>query len=104
MPRQRCAVAFHYSSTASLLGNLLSLVLGLVDLLILGGGVSLRSEVSGGAARLRKESGEDWLNDGSENDLSAVGHGQRHPKDKDEFEDIVECYHMLAPGLRGRAE
>lgn len=82
----------------------MSFVLGLVDLLILGGGVSLRSEVSGGAAGLRKESGEDWLNDRSENDLSAVGHGQSHPKDEDEFEDIVECYHMLAPGLRGRAE
>lgn len=69
-------------------------------LLVLGRGISLRSEVSGGAAGLAEESGEDWLNDGSEHDLSAVGHWESHPENKHELEDVVECYHMLAPGTQ----
>ena len=66
-------------------------------LVVLGGSVSSRSEVSGGGAGAREESREDWLNDGSEDDLSAAGRGKSHPEDQDEFEDIVECYHMSAP-------
>lgn len=40
------------------------------------------------------------MNDGSEDDLSAVSHRKSHPENEDELEDVVECCYMLAPDLR----
>jgi len=61
-----------------------------VDLLVLCRGVSLRSEISRCRAGAGEEPSEDWLDDGSEDDLGAIGHWKSHPQDEDELEDIVE--------------
>lgn len=67
---------------------------GMEHLLTLRGRISLGSKVGGGRSGGREESSENWLNDGSEDDLSTVGGGESHPEDKDELEDVVECCHM----------
>ena len=61
------------------------------DLLVLTGLIRLRSEVSRGGAGAGEESSKNWLNDGSEHDLSPVGHWEGHPEDEDKLEDVVEC-------------
>jgi len=61
-----------------------------VDLLVLCRGVSLRSEISRCRAGAGEEPSEDWLDDGSEDNLGAIGHWKSHPQDEDELEDIVE--------------
>ena len=53
-------------------------------------GISLASEVGSGGAGLAEESRKDWLDKGSEDDLSAIGHWKSHPKDKDELKGVVE--------------
>jgi hypothetical protein len=65
-------------------------------LLALGSGVGFRTEISGSGPALREEAGEDWLNEGSEHDLSAIGLRESHPQDKDEFECVIESYDGLA--------
>jgi hypothetical protein len=54
--------------------------------------VRLAAEIGSSGTGRGEESGEDRLNDGSEDDLSSIGHGKSHPEDKDELEDIVEGY------------
>ena len=50
---------------------------------------------------MREEAGEEWLNDGSEDDLGTTGLGKGHPQDEDEFEHIVESCRRLAIGCIG---
>ena len=56
------------------------------------GSVGLRTEVPRGGSRLGEESGKDWMDEGTEQDLSTSSLGKRHPEDKDEFEGVIECY------------
>lgn len=56
----------------------------------LASGVDLGAEVGGSGARLGEVAGEDWLDEGAEDDLSAGGLGKRHPEDEDELEGVVE--------------
>lgn len=53
--------------------------------------IGLAAEVGSSGTGLGEESGEDRLDNGSEDDLSAIGHGKSHPEDKDELEYVVEC-------------
>lgn len=57
-----------------------------------GGSIGLSAEVGSSCTSAREESSKDWLNDGSEDDLSAIGDWKSHPEDQNELEDIVECY------------
>jgi hypothetical protein len=52
--------------------------------------VGLASEIGGGTFGTGEEAGEQWLEEGAEDDLSAVRHGEGHPKDQDELEDVIE--------------
>lgn len=52
----------------------------------------LLAKVGSGRAALGEESREDWVNEGSENDLSATCLGKCHPQDQDELECVVEGY------------
>jgi len=88
------AILFHCSS------KFLFLSVTAVCLLVLCRGIRLCSKVSSGSAGVGEESGENWLNDGSEDNLSAAGHWESHPQDEDELEDIVKCYLMLASGVQ----
>lgn len=69
---------------------------GVGHLLGLSNRISLGSEVSSGSSAGREESSEDWLDDRSEDDLSAVGDWKSHPENKDELEDVVECCDVSA--------
>ena len=75
--------------------------------------VGLGAEISSGGAALREVAGEDWLNEGAEDDLSAtavlseiVGVDveptcdvpslrECHPKDEHKFEGVVESLKIL---------
>lgn len=59
-------------------------------LLALGGRVDLGAEIGCGRASVGKEAGEDWVDEGAEDDLGTGGLGQGHPEDEDEFEGVVE--------------
>jgi len=52
--------------------------------------IRLASDICGGATSLAKEAREDGLEDGSEDDLGAIGHWKRHPQNQDELENVVE--------------
>jgi len=52
--------------------------------------VRLGPQIGGSGAGAGEEAGEDGLDDGAEDDLGAVGDGQSHPQNQDEFEGIVE--------------
>ena len=52
--------------------------------------VGLAAEIGCSGTRFGEESGEDRLEDGSEDALTAIGHGKCHPEDEDEFESVVE--------------
>lgn len=69
-------------------------------LLALGSRICLGSEVGSGCSGGREESGENGLDDRSEDDLGTVGGRESHPENKDELEDVVECYHMSAITVR----
>lgn len=58
--------------------------------------IRLASDIGGSAPSGAKEAGEDRLEDGPKYDLGAIGHWERHPKDQDELEDVVECCCKLA--------
>jgi hypothetical protein len=62
--------------------------------------VNLASEVGSSATRLTEEAGEDWLEERSEDNLSAIGDGKGHPEDQHELEGVVEGYHGLAAKYR----
>jgi len=53
-------------------------------------GVDLRAEVGSSCARSGEVAGEDRLNEGAEDDLSATGHWESKPEDEDELECIVK--------------
>lgn len=53
-------------------------------------GISLASNIGGGATSLAEEARKDRVDDGSEDDLGAIGRGEGHPQDQDELEDVVE--------------
>jgi len=54
-------------------------------------GIGLVADIAGGGTlALLKEARENWLEERAEDNLSAVGHGQGHPQDQDELEDVVE--------------
>lgn len=53
--------------------------------------IGLAANIGGGAPSLGEEAGEDGVQEGSEDNLSSVGHGESHPEDQHEFEDVVEC-------------
>ena len=57
------SIALAQSRHSVPLQRLLSFLPGLVHLLVLRSGISLGSEVGGGAAGVGEESGEDWLDD-----------------------------------------
>lgn len=61
-----------------------------MHLLALSRRVHFRPKVCSGAASGGEESGEDWLDNRSEDNLGSVGHRQCHPEDKDELEDVVK--------------
>lgn len=58
--------------------------------------INLAAEVGGCRSGLREEAGEDWLDERAEDDLGTVGHWEGHPKDEDELEDVVECWHRVS--------
>lgn len=62
------------------------------SLLSLASGVDLGPQIGGGAASLGEEAGEDGLDEGAEDNLSAVCDGKSHPEDQDELEGVVERY------------
>ena len=53
--------------------------------------VGLASNIGGGTTGLGEEAGEEWLENRTEDNLSAVRHWESHPQDQDELEDVVEC-------------
>jgi len=55
----------------------------------LGGSLSLGAEVGGGSGA-GEETANQGLEEGVEDNLSAVGLGESHPEDKGELEDVVE--------------
>lgn len=60
-------------------------------LLVLASGLGLGLQVGRGRATVATEkASEQWMDEGVEDDLSAVELGQRHPQNKDELEDIVK--------------
>lgn len=72
----------------------------LYPLLCLGSELSsicLRTEFGGSGTGLREEARENWLNEGTEDDLGTAGLRERHPKDENELEGVVE-------GLRWSAQ
>jgi len=52
--------------------------------------VSRGAEVGGGRAALGEEAGENWLDEGAEDNLSTTGRGETHPENENEFEGVVE--------------
>jgi hypothetical protein len=58
--------------------------------------IRLRSEISRGGAGLREEAREDWVDEGTEQDLGATSLGKSHPEDEDELEGVVECCNWSA--------
>lgn len=74
----------------------------MICLLGLESGISLASNIGRSAAGLAEEAGENWLNEGSEDDLGAVGDWEGHPKDQNELEHVVEgCYRLAASSSKG---
>jgi hypothetical protein len=63
--------------------------------------IGLASEIGGGTFGAGEEAGEQWLEEGAEDDLGAVGHGEGHPEDQDEFEDVIEGWLIVRLGCRG---
>jgi hypothetical protein len=59
-------------------------------LLAFASSISLGPQISSGAASRGEEAGKDRLDEGAEDDLGTVRHGQGHPEDKDELEGVVE--------------
>jgi len=53
--------------------------------------VSFASNICRRATGLAEESRKDRLDEGSEDDLGTISDRKGHPKDQDEFEDVVEC-------------
>jgi hypothetical protein len=60
-----------------------------MHLLRLGGGIGLSTEVGRGRSA-REEAAQHRLEERVEDNLSAVGLGERHPQNEDELEDVVE--------------
>jgi len=52
--------------------------------------ICLRTEFGGSGTGLREEARENWLNEGTEDDLGTAGLRERHPKDENELEGVVE--------------
>jgi len=59
-------------------------------LLALHSRVGLTTKVGGSRAGLGEEAGEDWLDEGAEDDLSSTSHWEGHPEDEHELENVVE--------------
>jgi len=57
---------------------------------LVGGRVNLGTEVGSGSTGSREVSCENWLEEGAEDDLGAVGEWKSEPEDKDELESVVE--------------
>jgi len=77
-------------SAISLSSRTKSLYDSLNRLLAFRSGISLASEVGSGGAGFVEESRKDWLDEGSEDDLSAIGHRKSHPEDEDKLKGVVE--------------
>ena len=56
------------------------------------GCIRLGSDFSRGGATLGEESREDWLDEGSEQDLGTTSLRQSQPEDEDELEGVVKCW------------
>lgn len=67
-----------------------------ITLLAFGSRIGLCAKVGSSRARLGEEAGEDWLDEGAEDDLCSSCRGECHPEDQDKLEGIVECFEMLA--------
>ena len=52
--------------------------------------IGLGADIAGGGSLALEKAGKEWVEERSEDNLSAVGDGKGHPQDKDELEDVVE--------------
>ena len=59
-------------------------------LAVRGGGVNLGAEVGGGGAGGIKVLGEDWLEEGTEDELGAAGLWESQPEGEEELEGVIE--------------
>jgi hypothetical protein len=66
-----------------------------VRLLAFGSGIGFGAKISGSGSTLGEKAGEDWLDEGSEDDLGPTCLRESHPQDEDEFESVVESCEKL---------
>jgi hypothetical protein len=84
-------LAISRSSCANELADLFSSPTCLAKrLLAFASSIGLGAQIRCGAAAGGEEAGEDRLDERAEDNLGAVGHGESHPEDQNEFEGVVE--------------